>query len=492
MELAGPSEFVRAPTALHAVSRLEEIPLVNRGRHPCIVIAPREALERVASYELDVGVRLAADAGVVGLVLVGRVAVPSTVSQLADRTGVRVFGCDPDVSIVSLVRVLDRLIEVEHHPSLERARQLREMLRSSLADAEPQEIVDAAAQALGARLQTQWLGAAPRGGEPVVVGGHTVGWIHAGKELDAGTSLALPAVSAAIALRLENRWRGIERTSEILASVIQAAGEAQRYSDNRARSAGLRLEDRHSIICFASRGTDGSPRVGTAVDRRHQALVLAMSLGLVQADGGDTWHITRIQSDLALVHTQSHTDATRPRHVQDTATAALRTLQSELGDATYFAGLSVNATGGNGIRQLASEAQAAARIGRARDTAGRVYTFRPSGLAQLLADLGSSVVARPALAAFVAPLEALEVRSPGALIETVAAYLDGGGSRSKAAAALHLHPNAVKYRLDKVISIIGPWLDDVDDRLMLHLACRLWVLEHGRDSDATPLPTTPA
>ena len=130
---------------------------------------------------------------------------------------------------------------------------------------------------------------------------------------------------------------------------------------------------------------------------------------------------------------------------------------------------------------MAAEAQAAARIGRARDVPGRITDFRPSGLAQVLADLGDSVVARPALLEYLAPIQAVDSRTPGVLIETLAAYLDHADSRTRAAAALHLHPNAVKYRLDKALPVIGEWLSDLDDRLMLHLACRLWVLENRED-----------
>lgn len=505
VELAGPPAFARPPATLTAVARLEEIARVATGPvdpsgpgggrpsgadAPTMVIVPREALDRVAHYELDVAVRLAADSGVVALVLVGRLGVPSTVRQLADRTGVRVFGCEPDVSIVSLVRVLDRMIEVEHHPSLERARHLRDLLRGPLAEAEPDEIVAAAERVLLTPLELRWLGPASPGGEPVVVGGHPIGAVHAGPRADAGTTLVLPAVASAIALRLEQRWRAVERMSEILAAVIHATGDTQRFADNRARLAGVPLQDRHGVVCITGRAADGAPLATTVVDRRHQALIAAVRLGLLQrpADGPD-WLITRVQQDLALVHTQRHGRPSDGERMRQAAADLVRTLPGHAGGGvTFFAGLSVNGTGGNGLRQLAAEAQAAARIGRARDVPERVTDFRPSGIAQVLADLGESPVARPVLEEYLAPIRAADGRSPGALVRTVAAYLDHGDSRSRAAQALHLHPNAVKYRLDKVLPAIGDWLTDPDDRLMVHLACRLWVLEHDDVQPDRPNP----
>jgi sugar diacid utilization regulator len=462
---------------------LDEIPRRDGESQPSIVIVPREGLDRVANYELDVALRVAADAGVVGLVLVGKSQVPSTVRQLAERTDVRVFGCDPDVSIVSLVRVLDRLIEVEHHPSLERASQLREMLRTTLAEAAPDAIIRAAEEVLLAPLEVQWLGRPPAKGEPIVVGGHPVGWLNAGAEVDAGTSLALPAISAAIAIRLEAQWRSVERTSEIIAGVIHASGEAERHTDNRARQAGINLEDRHSLMCFASRPADGS-RITTAVDRRHQALLAAVSLGLLQDEKDHQWSITRVQQDLAVLHTQSHDGPLGIEGLRQAGRSLLDVLSAELQDTLFVGGLSLNATGANGIRQLATEAQAAARIGRAQGANGRLHEYRPSETSQVLADLGSSLVSRPALMQFVEPIVKTS-KSPNLTIATISALLDHGGSKTRAAKSLHLHPNAIKYRLDKVMPTIEPWLNDPDNRLMLHLGCRLWLLENQTDRNST-------
>lgn len=58
-------------------------------------------------------------------------------------------------------------------------------------------------------------------------------------------------------------------------------------------------------------------------------------------------------------------------------------------------------------------------------------------------------------------------------------YLDERGSLKRAGAALHLHPNAVAYRIRRIVATLGADLDDPEQRLSLQLACRAWALARG-------------
>ena len=73
---------------------------------------------------------------------------------------------------------------------------------------------------------------------------------------------------------------------------------------------------------------------------------------------------------------------------------------------------------------------------RLRDLALEYHLTRPSAATPLLADLLSPLESRPVL------------------LETLESYLDVGCDRSAAAAALHVHPNTVVYRLRKVAALI--------------------------------------
>src|SRR5690606_41530717 len=73
------------------------------------------------------------------------------------------------------------------------------------------------------------------------------------------------------------------------------------------------------------------------------------------------------------------------------------------------------------------------------------------------------------------PLES----QPGDLIATLTAYLDAGGSVAETAAVLGVHRNTVTARLRRIEELLTADLANPDDRLALHLACRV---TQGRQS----------
>lgn len=60
------------------------------------------------------------------------------------------------------------------------------------------------------------------------------------------------------------------------------------------------------------------------------------------------------------------------------------------------------------------------------------------------------------------------------LIQTLTRYLDCGGNYAATASALMIHRSTLRYRLHRIHEIGGLDLSDVDQRLNLHIAVRLW------------------
>ncbi|MCA1824025.1 MAG: PucR family transcriptional regulator [Mycobacteriales bacterium] len=67
----------------------------------------------------------------------------------------------------------------------------------------------------------------------------------------------------------------------------------------------------------------------------------------------------------------------------------------------------------------------------------------------------------------------------GAVLDTVAAYLDHGGSVEATARSMYLHPNTVRYRLQKSITAVGLSAYDPRDAFTLQVAIRLGRLAAG-------------
>jgi DNA-binding PucR family transcriptional regulator len=71
-----------------------------------------------------------------------------------------------------------------------------------------------------------------------------------------------------------------------------------------------------------------------------------------------------------------------------------------------------------------------------------------------------------------APLAELSAKARLRLAATLLAWLDHHGHVPNAAAALHVHPQTVRYRLVQLRELFGASLDDPDARFELLLALR--------------------
>jgi sugar diacid utilization regulator len=61
-----------------------------------------------------------------------------------------------------------------------------------------------------------------------------------------------------------------------------------------------------------------------------------------------------------------------------------------------------------------------------------------------------------------------------ALVETLSQYFECGGNYDETAEALAIHRSTLRYRLQRIREISGTDLADVDSRLNLHVATRIW------------------
>jgi hypothetical protein len=71
-----------------------------------------------------------------------------------------------------------------------------------------------------------------------------------------------------------------------------------------------------------------------------------------------------------------------------------------------------------------------------------------------------------------APLAELTPAGRARMEETALAFVQHGGNAAAMARALHLHPQTIRYRLDRLRELIGDQLEDPDARFDLELALR--------------------
>lgn len=118
-----------------------------------------------------------------------------------------------------------------------------------------------------------------------------------------------------------------------------------------------------------------------------------------------------------------------------------------------------------------------------------VALFEELGAYGLLSELDQSVTVEGFMRHWLGSLADYDHRRGGDLVHTLSAYLDHGGSHAGAAAALSIHRSTLRYRLDRIRSIIGHDLSDADVRFNLQLATRVWTtLQALEDAGSSSLP----
>jgi DNA-binding PucR family transcriptional regulator len=120
----------------------------------------------------------------------------------------------------------------------------------------------------------------------------------------------------------------------------------------------------------------------------------------------------------------------------------------------------------------ALRAQAAGAI----EEKGLIYA--EDHLAELLLHSGRAVVERIG-ARRLAPLQGLTPAARRRLEQTAVAYLGHKGNAAATARALHLHPQTVRYRLERLRELLGGQLDDPRARFELEAALRLRAQQPG-------------
>jgi sugar diacid utilization regulator len=479
--LAGPEESTREVGTLSTVDAVDQLREAQAG---ALVLVPRYCTEQMTGYELDVAVRYAADRGVAGLVLMGSDKVPVTVRALASRAEITLLGCPATQSLVELVRHIDRLLDLSQVAAIERARSVLTYLRGL---DEPREDDDDLLRTVSARLgspvRLDWLVATPPGGEPaepVAVGGRTAGWVHVSDVEDPAAMLVLPSIAAVLGRMHERRVQLDEAKGDIVASLIDADASTEDRVAQRARDAGINVDARHVIACIVNEQQSFDGVEESLVARRHRRALVALFLREVAGLRSEDWIVTRVERDIAILHSRAGSPDMALQPSIDVAEQAIAALRDHYPNRRFFAGVGSAGSGLEGLRSSALEARAAARYARAQGTPDRAVQLDASRLGQVLSEIVASPVSRRAINDLLAPLDTLPDGTRYASVLTLSTYLDLQGSLRRAGAVLHLHPNAVSYRINKIMKLVEVDLTDRDARFALQLACRVWLMHHAK------------
>jgi sugar diacid utilization regulator len=426
-----------------------------------IALLTRRASSETTGYRLDLALRRAGDAAVGAIVLHGDADLQPTALRLAERAGLAVIVLPAEVDGAEALLAADRALRPDAASALARVLRAHAAIER-VGEASVEAVLDAAGRAAGISLQVH-----DHGDEPRV----TLETLEPG-DLAAPVVQRLAADAAARVQRRESRRAELRSRSraQLLAELLGGTAEQSTIVAERARAHGLRVDGWHRV----ARLELADPRGGDPLADEERMDSISRIAGQI-IGGNPSWTVAVIELSLVLSYIDAHDSEPPPSIAVPTLERILAAVRETLPSLTPYLGLGAVHVGVPGIRTSASEARSALEAARAAGRDSEVIAYDATGIRRMLVEWLASDTARQSVRELLAPLDELGPERSREMVRTLGAYLDERGSLLRAGKILHLHPNAVAYRMRQISARIGD-LTDADQRLAFQLACRARLL----------------
>lgn len=492
-----------------AVWLAERFSDVSQAPAGSLVFLGRVASATASDYRFDMALRRAAtrDVAAVGAFSAQPWRPPMTALDIAERAGIALVSVPERAELTWLIQMTLREIGGSAERALSRADfSLNAVLDAEMQGADLERLRCAVSSALGvdvrltlrdiarphAEADTEGFAsenAAGRQAEsatgvsvPISVAERIVGDITAPEvsgDMAVASRLVLHAAASAaghlLDLARHARELPVRSRSELLAELMMSEAALTEDLLERAVLLGVPITGWHVVVRIEAENLD---ETGSDEVHRFELLETAGQAGLQGAlSTGGRWYLSRVARGVVLVRmTTSHPGAQAGQRAAVSARRALAAIHARLPGLRLRAGVGTPHEGPMGLRASAAEARLALAEARATGKAEGVASHDAAGVKRMLMEWYASDTARASVRAQLAPLEQLGKPRGEIAIRTLATYLDQQGSIVRTAQALHLHRNAVTYRLRRITDLLGVDLDDPDQRLVLQLACRARLL----------------
>ncbi len=450
-----------------------------------LVILGRAASAETSDYRFDMGLRWASvqDVAAVAAFAAGRWRPTSTAVDIADHAGIALVSVPDDRELTWLIRAVMREVGGSAELALARAAAgLEAVAEAERRGADPETMRGLVGAALETAIEARPAEPGEVGAEITAAGevlGHlTAPDVHG--DMAVAARLVLAAAAAAMARLLDSARRArelpIRSRSELLAELLISESAITEDLLDRARQLGVPVSGWHAAVRLEA---DNFDEAGRDELHRFELLESAGQVALQAVSGtSGSWYLTRVARAIVLVRmTASDPGPGSGRSAARAAERAIAAVGSRFPGLRLRAGVGTPHEGPTGLRASAGEARVALIAARASGKPPGVASHDVSGVRRMLMEWYASDTARTSVRALLAPLEKLGPARRDTALRTLAAYLDHQGSVARTAEQLHLHRNAVAYRLRRITELLHVDFDDPDQRLALQLACRARLLD---------------
>ncbi|WNF00064.1 helix-turn-helix domain-containing protein [Streptomyces luomodiensis] len=271
----------------------------------------------------------------------------------------------------------------------------------------------------------------------------------------AATSLGLELAHLRELAEVELRLR-----RELVADLLAGTDDTGAYARSEALGHDLRGPHHVIVVRWADRPADD---VFLKAVRR-----AAAGLGLRM--------LSALRSDTAVLVVQGAPEADGAADERSLHTA----LGRELGTDSGAVGVGGSCDTPREVPRSYQEALRALEVRRRSHRAHGMTFFDDLGLYRILRTGNDHREVERFVREWLGPLLDYDALHHTDLVETLSEYFDRGGNYSRTAEALVIHRSTLRYRLRRIREISGSDLADVDSRLNLHVATRMWkIMRNG-------------
>jgi sugar diacid utilization regulator len=470
--VAGPADAGPLSTAVV----IEEPVNVSEAPHRAVCLLT-QAASRLEGYQLDMCLRAALSAEVAALGVFGVGERPLlSAKRIADRSGVALLAVPSELDPGSFCVSAQRAIDGDPSLALSRLEQLRIHLADLTEKAGIEDVVALAARLLDSEVELQAAIDAVDGLAPGVIaaGGRPLHEVRVeGPWGELAAALCADAASRRAEAARRNEEAPIRSRAGVLAELLLDPRAGSGTVAERARELGVPVDGWH-VAAQIEIGRDGDPALSDPIAShtlREDAFHLA--LRSARALGPGSWTGAQLRSAAILVCTRRSDPGLRATtELVRVLERVVHRLRDRWPDLTFATGVGGPHEGVEGIHATAAEAAAAVSLAGGGRRGDEVVGFDAGGLRRMLFVWSGSEPARKAIDDLLAPLDSLGGAKTEAAVRTLAAYLGEQGSLVRAGKRLHLHRNAVGYRMRRIAALLEADLGDPDDRFALELACR--------------------
>ena len=135
------------------------------------------------------------------------------------------------------------------------------------------------------------------------------------------------------------------------------------------------------------------------------------------------------------------------------------------------------------ISKSYSEARVAINLGYSLQWFDRILFYNRLGIYRLLAPVMNSPESEELCIQYIQPLEDYDRKYHGELLPTLQEILQNGWNLKESAAGLYIHYNSIKYRYSKICKVLNLDLADHNNRSLVEIAMKLYLLKHKPESN---------